>query len=108
MTTRLYAVVARRAQYSQRPFARGHDEIVLMGGTARREGRGHVQHILIAVNGLLPTLIPLQIGGSEGEAGFRPDFLEHLTDVGGALQAAHRRTHAMTRREQAENAVAAR
>ncbi len=62
------AGVARGAQYTERAFARRHDQLVFVLGDVRRKWRRHVQHVVTASDSFRPARIVLEIGDDERQA----------------------------------------
>ena len=109
ITTRRTPASTRRTQNPQCAFARRHDQVVLVFGHGRRQGRCHVQHIFATRHGLRPARVAAKISGDEGQAITRRGaaFLQQRAQVALALQAAHGGAHLMARGQQLQDAMAA-
>jgi hypothetical protein len=105
----LDARAARGAQHTERAFARGHDQLVLVLGYARRKRRRHVQHVVAAGGRLRPARIACQIGGDEGQtiARFGAALPEHGAHLALAPKVAHGGPHPMARGQELKDGVAA-
>ncbi len=91
------AGVACGTEHTQSPFAGGDDQLILVFGSAGRQRRCHVQHVVAASDSLRPAGVVFQIGDEEGEtvARFRSATrLQHGADIGFALERADRGAHA--------------
>ena len=83
----LHVVVERLAEHAQCALAGRHDQLVRVLRLVRREGGGHVQDVVAALDDVVPVLVAQQVGLMDGEvvAGIdlRGDRLVHLPLAGG-------------------------
>ncbi len=96
------------AQDPQRALARRHDQLVGVLRLHRREGRGDVEHVVAAGDGLGPAVVGEQVGGEHREplAGvdLRGDRGAHLALAG---EVADGRAHRVALAQQLDDAPAA-
>src|SRR6201996_1128804 len=104
------AGVACGAEHTQSPFAGGDDQLILIFGSARRQRRCDVQHVVAASDSVRPSGVVFQISDNEGEAVARflcTTYQQHGADIGFALERADRGAHPVARFKKLQAAVCA-